>query len=174
MPVKTSSKRTRADLPFREKTELFLLYGDGSVVAQDHGRYVMMPGGGLEAGEAPAVAGKREAVEEAGAVVDGSLTHLVTVDFVWFPAWASNSKRKERYAKYQGERIHIMVGTCKELAPLNTKEEDSWKGRRSMSISKCAKLIETYGEEDHKNTYAYRIAQLSALKVLDMMSKAKK
>lgn len=166
--------KTRSDLPFREKTELFLLYGEGSVVAQDRNKYVMFPGGGLEAGEAPAVAGKREAVEEAGAVVDGSLTHLVTVDFVWFPAWASNSKRKERYAKYQGERIHIMVGACKELAPTRTKEEDSWKGRRSMSISKCIKLIETYGEEDHKNTYAYRIAQLSALKVLDMMSKAKK
>lgn len=166
--------KTRADLPFREKTELFLLYGDGGVVAQDRGSYVMMPGGGLEAGEAPAVAGRREALEEAGAVVDGSLTHLVTVDFVWFPAWASNSKRKERYAKYRGERVHVMVGVCKELAPLNAKESDSWKGRRSMSISKCAKLVEAYGARDHKNTYAYRIAQLCALKVIDTMSKAKK
>lgn len=155
----------RESLPFREKTELFLLHGKNQVVAQDRGNYVMMPGGGLEKGEKAGVAGKREAFEEVGATVAGPLVHLVTVDFVWFPAWASNPKRKERYAKYQGERVHIMAGVCSKLDK-STDAEDSWKGKKTMSIDKCLKMIEKYGEKDHVSTYAYRIAQMMALKYI--------
>ena len=64
-----------------------------------------------------------------------------------------------------------MVGVCGELGKPSSEEGDGWTGRRTMSLTKCAELIETYGASDHKNTYAYRIAQLSALKTLSLMGK---
>ena len=157
----------RKHLPFRQKTELFLLFGTNKVVAQDREKYIMFPGGGVEPNESIIKAGRREAREEAGAVLDGGLKHVVTVDFVWHPEWASNPKRKERYAKYQGERVHIMIGKCKSLGKQDDIE-DAWKGARTMSISKCLKMLDEYGKRDHANTYAYRIAQHMALRNLQL------
>lgn len=159
---------SRAELPFREKTELFLLHGTGQVVAQDRGSYVMFPGGGVDPGESHAATGKREAMEETGAVAT-DLRYLVTVDFVWFPAWANTPKRRQRYARFQGERVHVYVGRCAKLQKPTSVEGDSWKGRRTMSVAECVRLVEAYGEKDHLRTYAYRIAQLSALRAINML-----
>lgn len=157
----------RSALPFREKTELFLAYGAGQVVAQDRGSYVMFCGGGLDAGENHVAAGKREAMEEVGATAT-DLRFLVTVDFVWFPAWANTPKRKERYKRFQGERVHVYVGRCAKLQKPTGTEGDSWEGKRTMSAAECARLVEAYGKKDHPRTYAYRIAQLAALRALAM------
>lgn len=162
----------RASLPFREKTELFLLMGRRGVLAQDRGRYVMFPGGGLEAGESPSRAGVREALEETGAAVSGTPRHLATVDFVWFPQWANNPKRVERYRKYRGERVHILAGVCSGLSR-PSDIEDAWSGARSMPIARCLSLTEKYGSDDHPNTYAYRIAQRMALQHLRVLSEVK-
>ena len=158
---------SRSQLPFREKTEVFLLYGKGQVVAQDRDRFVMFAGGGLDAGENAGVAGKREAAEETGAVIaPGPLKHLVTVDFVWFPAWANNPKRKERYAKFQGERVHIMAGKCTAIKKPAGGDDDTWAGKKTMPIKKCLELVKRYGAKDDPSTYAYRIAQQMALQYL--------
>ncbi len=160
-------KTGRRALPFREKVELFLSYGSGRVIAQDRGSYVMFPGGGVDPGESQALAGAREAMEEVGASAS-RLRYLVTVDFVWFPAWANTPKRKERYARFQGERVHVYVGRCARLRKATGTEGDCWKGRRTMSVAECARLVEDYGRRDHASTYAYRVAQLSALRCIQM------
>ena len=99
----------------------------------------------------------------------GDLTRLGTVDFVWFPAWANNSKRKERYVKYQGERVHIFVGRCMSIGKSTGNEGDSWIGKKTMSRKKCLTLCEKFGKENHKNTYAYRVAQMMAIRSLSLL-----
>lgn len=42
---------SRKNLPFREKTEVFLYDGKGNIVAEDKGHYIMFPGGGIDKGE---------------------------------------------------------------------------------------------------------------------------
>lgn len=159
--------KSRASLPFREKVELFLLHGSGQVVAQDRGTFCMLAGGGIDAGESHITSGKREAMEEAGATAT-DLRYLVTVDFIWHAAWANSAKRKARYAQFQGERVHVYVGRCTKLQKPTSTEGDAWKGKRTMSIAECIRLMTKYGEKDPPNTYAYRTAQLSALRVLTM------
>jgi len=160
---------SRKKLPFREKCEVFLLHGNNQVVAQDRGHYIMFPGGGVDRGENPKTTARRETLEETGAIIDGPLKYMVTVDFVWHPQWADNPKRKERYSKYQGERVHIFIGKTKSLGDPTSGEGDEWKGRKTISIQKCIELSHNYGSSDHPNTYAYRIAQLSALQSIKLL-----
>ena len=164
------STTKRRSLPFREKCEVFLLHGKGQVVAQDRGHYIMFPGGGVDHGENVKATAKRETLEETGVSVDGPLKYTVTVDFVWHPEWANNHKRRERYAKFQGERVHIFIGRTKLIGEPTSDEGDGWTGRKTMSIQKCIELAIKYGESDHPNTYAYRIAQLSSLQALRIIA----
>ena len=160
---------TRARLPFREKTEVYLLTPDGRVVAQDRGRYVMFPGGGVDLGEKSlGRSAAREVLEEVGITVAGPLTKLVTVDWVWFPEWADNPTRQERYRQFQGERVHILVGRAGP-AQAGGQEVDAWKGRKTMAVATCLRLVQEYGARDHLNTRPYRVAQEMALQYLALM-----
>lgn len=176
-PSTNSSSNARARLPFREKTELFLLNGStGRLIAQDRGRYVFFPGGGVDPGETGNIvaSAKRELAEEVGATLVGPLTHLVTVDWVWFPEWADTPTRKERYSKHRGERVHVLVGRVEALRK-NDKgtnaDNNAWVGERTLKLQDCLDLIKRYGADDHPNTYPYRIAQQMAVEHLRLMDK---
>jgi hypothetical protein len=161
----------RQNLPWREKAECFLVTRTGQVVAQDRGSYVMFSGGGLDTGESLLKSARREIMEEVGATCSG-LKHLATVDWVWFPEWASNAKRKLRYAEYQGERVHIIVGFVDSFGRSTSAEGDAWAGKKTMSIKGCLDLVRRYGQRDHPNTYPYRIAQQMALQYLALLARA--
>ena len=161
----------RGDLPFREKTECFLVTKTGQVVAQDRGSYVMLCGGGVDPGEDLLKSARRETLEEVGATCS-ALKHLVTVDWVWFPEWASNAKQRQRYMEFQGERVHIIVGFVDSWGHSTSAEGDAWTGKKTMSIGHCLALVREYGSEDHPNTYPYRIAQEMALQYLALLAKS--
>ncbi len=176
MPPAASSN-ARASLPFREKTELFLLNGStGRLIAQDRGRYVFFPGGGVDPGETDNIiaSAKRELAEEVGATLAGPLTHLATIDWVWFPEWADTPTRKERYRRYKGERVHVLVGRVEALRK-NDKgtnaDNNAWVGERTLKLQDCLELIKRYGATDHPNTYPYRIAQQMAVEHLRLMDR---
>lgn len=156
-------------LPFREKSEAFLLCGKGHILAQDQGHYLTFCGGGVDPDESIEKTAARETMEETGATIDGKLTHLVTVDFVWHPAWASNPKRQKRYRQFQGERVHIFVGRVHQMGRPTSTEGDAWKGKKTMPITTCLRKLITYGTRDHPNTYAYRVAQISAINALKLL-----
>ena len=42
--------KDRSKLPFRETSDSFLIC-DGKILAKDCGRYIIFPGGGIDAGE---------------------------------------------------------------------------------------------------------------------------
>jgi 8-oxo-dGTP pyrophosphatase MutT (NUDIX family) len=167
----------RASLPFREKTELFLLNGStGRLIAQDKGRYVFFPGGGVDPGETGNIiaSAKRELNEEVGATLVGPLTHLVTVDWVWFPEWADTPTRKERYKHFRGERVHVLVGRVEALRKGDkgtNADNNAWVGERTLKLQDCLDLMSRYGASDHPNTYSYRIAQQMAVEHLRLMAK---
>lgn len=161
--------KSRQALPFREKCEVFLLHGKNQILAQDRGSYLMFAGGGVDPDETLEATAKREALEETGAVIKGPLNFICTVDFVWFPEWANNSKRRQRYENFQGERVHIFVGKASKIGRATSDEGDHWIGRKTMSISRCLDLVTKYGASDHPNTYAYRIAQISAINSLKLL-----
>lgn len=106
----------RNHLPFREKTELFLITEAGNILAEDHGTYLMFPGGGIDGHETERQSSAiRELQEETHMTVNGVLTPLCTVSWIWFPEWANNAKRQERYAEFQGERVHMFCGSAQPV-----------------------------------------------------------
>lgn len=155
----------RKNLPFREKTELFLMTKEGNILAEDHGTYIMFPGWGIDENESNIISSAiRELEEETYMTVDGLLMPQSTVSWVWFPEWANNEKRKERYNQFQGERVHLFCGSVKEWEKPSLLSEDTWKNTGGIPPEECLKKLIEYAKKDHINTYAYRIAQQSAIR----------
>ncbi len=62
----------------------------------------MFPGGGIDEHETDRVTSAiRELEEEVHMTVDGILLPQSSVSWIWFPEWADNNKRQERYAQFQ-------------------------------------------------------------------------
>jgi len=162
---------SRQNLPYRETSDCFLLY-KGKLVAKvninknTNSKYLSFPGGGIDAGETPLQGAKRECIEEVGAKLK-FLKHIITVCWDWFPEWADTPKRKERYMKFRGEKIHIMVGEVDKFVKPTSTEGDAWvNGKKLMSITSAVKVMSNNVENDHKNMYPYRIAQLTVLNMI--------
>ena len=85
----------RKKLPYRETTDTFLIY-KGQIVAQDHGHYVMFPGGGLDNSESSIQAVKRECMEEVGAKIRKPLKEIIKVDWDWGRDWHGQIIQKEK------------------------------------------------------------------------------
>lgn len=155
----------RTHLPFREKTELFLMTKEGNILAEDHGTYIMFPGWGIDANESDIISSAtRELEEETHMTVDGLLIPQSTVSWKWFPEWANNQKRKERYGQFQWERVHLFCGSARKLEKSQLFSEDTWKNMTGIPPEECLKKLIEYAKKDHPNTYAYRIAQQSAIR----------
>ena len=104
----------RSKLPYRETTDAFLIY-NGKLLSLDKGRYMLFPGGGVDPGETPIQAVRREIKEEVGCKVD-KLSLVATIDSDWFPEWADTEKRKRDISSL-GESVLIYL-----LALLKTLE----------------------------------------------------
>ena len=160
-------------LPYRETSDVFLIY-KGKLVARivknanTNSEYLSVPGGGIDEGETPLQGAKRECMEEVGAKLK-SLYLVSTVDQDWFPEWADTPKRKDRYKQFRGERIHLLIGIVDKFEKATSDEDDDWKGKKTLSISKVVKFLEDNLGKDHPNMYAYRIAQLTIAKMLHIL-----
>ena len=154
----------RAKLPYRETSDCFLLY-KSRLVCMDHKKFLGFPGGGIDKGESPVEAAKRECIEEIGAHLSG-LKHIMTVNWDWFPEWANNDKRKERYVKFRGEKIHLFIGKVEKFTKPTSTEGDAWTGNIMMNMDKVLKKHEEYSTKDHPNAYPYRVGQYAILKML--------
>lgn len=164
----------RTKLPYRETSDCFILY-KGKLVARTvknlktGNSYISIPGGGIDDGEKVINGAKRECLEEVGAKLK-SLKLIITVCWDWFPEWADTPKRQERYKKFRGEKIHILVGDVEKFVKPTSNEGDQWTGKKLMSISQAIKQIETNIETDHINMYPYKIAQLTVLKMMKLQN----
>jgi len=158
----------RTKLPYRPVAECFLIH-DGKIIAQDHGHFIMYPGGGIDEGETPEEAGRREIEEEVGIKLDGDLIPITTVEWDWMPEWANNEKRKERYAQFRGERVHFLVGKVKSIETATSEEGDAWKGEISMEFDKLLELHDKYSAADNPNTKCYRSTQKALINTVKLL-----
>ena len=166
----------RKNLPYRETSDCFLLYKNKlvahiSVNSNTNHKYLSLPGGGIDDGETPIMGAKRECIEEVGAKLK-SLEIVCTVCWDWFPEWADTPKRKERYKKFRGEKIHIMVGEVDHFIKPTSNEGDAWNGKKLISLTSAIKLMNNNVE--HINMYPYRIAQMTVLNMMKMNIKKNK
>jgi len=158
----------RTKLPYRPVAECYLVH-DGKLIAQDHGHYIMYPGGGIDDGETPEEAGRREVEEEVGIKLDGDLIPITTVEWDWMPEWANNEKRKARYAQFRGERVHFLIGKIKSIEKATSDEGDAWKGEISMDFDKLLELHDKYSSADNPNTKCYRSTQKALINTVKLL-----
>jgi 8-oxo-dGTP pyrophosphatase MutT (NUDIX family) len=163
----------RKNLPYRETSDCFLLYrgklvARTSVNSNTNKKFLSLPGGGIDDGETPLQGAKRECIEEVGAKLK-SLKVACTVCWDWYPERADTPKRKDRYKKFRGEKIHIMVGEVDKFVKPTSDEGDDWKGKKLMSLSSAIKIMNE--GQDHENMYPYRIAQITVLNMLKLFKK---
>jgi len=125
---------SRDSLPFRPTSDCFLTY-KGKLVAKDMGHYIAFPGGGVDPGESPKAAAKREVMEEVGAVLKGDLKPMGDVSWVWNPEWADSPKRKKRYQQFQGEQVYFFTGEVEKFVKPTSDEGDAWSGKKLMKFS---------------------------------------
>ena len=169
---------SRKALPYRETSDCFILY-KGQLVARavrnanTGSSYLNLPGGGVDPGERPAAAARRECVEEVGAKLK-SLTSVVVVTWDWFPAWADTPKRQERYAQFRGEKIHLFVGEVDKFVEPTSSEGDAWKGNKLMSLAAAIKIMAASMKTDHENMAPYRAAQMTLLNMMKIAAAAPK
>lgn len=163
---------SRKALPYRETSDCFILY-KGQLVARavrnanTGSSYLNLPGGGVDPGERPATAARRECIEEVGAKLK-SLTAVVVVTWDWFPAWADTPKRQERYAQFRGEKIHLFVGEVDKFVEPTSTEGDAWKGKKLMSLAAAIKIMGESMKNDHENMAPYRAAQMTLLNMMKL------
>jgi len=124
----------RSSLPFRPTSDCFLTY-KGKLVAKDMGHYIAFPGGGVDPGESPKSAARREVMEEVGAVLKGDLKPMGDISWVWNPEWADSPKRKKRYQQFQGEQVYFFTGEVEKFVKPTSDEGDAWSGNKLMKFS---------------------------------------
>ena len=164
------SSNPRDRLPFRQIARCFLKTKDGKILAQktdaSTGTFVTFPGGGVDDGENVMAAAERELLEETGAVLDGKLTHFVFVKWIWYKEMGDTPKRRERYAQFRGEEIHLFVGKVKSVGRATSTEGDAWKGVKTMSIKKAMEIVAA--QNPHPNMAKLPVAQLCVLRHLQL------
>ena len=133
-PPKSNPGHSRDSLPFRPTSDCFLTY-KGKLVAKDMGHYIAFPGGGVDPGESPKAAAKREVMEEVGAVLKGDLKLMGDISWVWNQEWADSPKRKKRYQQFQGEQVYFFTGEVEKFVKPTSDEGDAWSGKKLMKFS---------------------------------------
>ena len=158
----------RSHLPYRLTTDAFLIY-NGKILASDKKFYIQFPGGGIDPGETPLQAVKREIKEEVGCTVEG-LKDIATIRSDWWESWTENKpKRLERYKQFRGEEIHLFVGYIKSFGKPTSQEGDAWPipiKKHLMSPEQLIKKIEPILLTTHPNFLCYATNQLAIIKMI--------
>lgn len=164
----------RKILPFRKKTELILLNDHWNLLVEDHWSYLMFPGWWIDQWEIDIrKSAERELYEETWLIIDWDLKYLWNVSWKWFPEWANNEKRKKRYMEFQWEESYFYLWKAKLAEKVDLLDEDSWKNLEWIPLRDAIEKLVYLANNDHPNTYPYRIAQLNWLRVLAIINNIK-
>lgn len=168
--VKFNPSRRKEGLPYREVAECFLLY-NGKIVAQDAGKYLSLPGGGIDEGESPEQGAKRELIEEIGAKIKGKLQVINIMTWDWDPSWANNEKRKGRYMQFRGEKVYSFFGVIDSFVKPTDVDQDAWTGKKLMSLKKAREVAERCLEHSTpENQYAYNLSKTTIIATLSTLN----
>jgi 8-oxo-dGTP pyrophosphatase MutT (NUDIX family) len=156
-------------LPYRDIAECYLVYNN-KIVAQDEGSYLSNPGGGIDEGETPEEAGKRELVEEIGAQLKGKLEVVSVLEWDWGPNWPDNDKRKKRYMQYRGERVYSLFGVVDKFDKATNADGDAWEGETLMTFKDASDVAKrVYEDCPYPNEYTYNLTKYSIISTMAAM-----
>ena len=131
----------REKLPYRKNCEGYFVYNNKFIIAKDRESYIEFPGGGVENNEELIDAVKREALEEAGAIIS-EIKPIGVLYFIWDKNWAKTIKQKERYKKFKGEEMHFFIGKVNKI--LDTPENGNkfeWEGKKIIEVKDIIKKL---------------------------------
>jgi 8-oxo-dGTP pyrophosphatase MutT (NUDIX family) len=141
--------KIRKKLPYRKTCEGYLFYED-KVIAKyvdniDPSKkgFLKFPGGGIDVGESPEKAMRREAFEETGAVIEENIIYLGKTYFDWDMNWAKTEKQHARYKLFRGEEMHFFRGTVTKFVRPKGDPSDVWKGNKLMELDEAIRLNNT-------------------------------
>ena len=158
--------KNRTELPFRRNCEGYFICNNGKIVAQNTGLgYIEFPGGGVDENEEPGEALIREALEEAGVVLDGKIKKVGQMNFIWDKDWAKSEKQKKRYEEFRGEEMYFFTGKVKEIITASGDSmENGWENEVLMDVMDIINSIkkEPYSEDMKE----YREFQLKMMEEL--------
>jgi 8-oxo-dGTP pyrophosphatase MutT (NUDIX family) len=153
-------------LPYRQRSEVFAIDPEsGEVVCRMKrsnagGLYVELPGGGIDKGESPETAVKREAMEEAGIT-------LKNIELVGTCRWKWPTKHKEAMTswaeKYAGDDSYIFIAEVDTKGKPTSEEGDAWEMLLTKSIPKLRAFLESHKQNGLTVMQDCRLAALKKL-----------
>ena len=178
--MKFNPNRNPSGLPYRNVAEFNMVY-QGRIVAQiakgGAGKYMSIPGGGIDRGETPECGARRELKEELGAVLRGPLQRISVVEWDWNPEWANTEKRKGRYMQFRGERVYSFFGEVERFNAATSDEGDAWKGSKTMPLKTAAtfmrNMYEKHSLPNQREYNAVKCNIISTLNAVNMMKASK-
>lgn len=149
--------------PYRQVVRVIPIY-KGKLVAQKATTHLVLPGGGVDPGESLIQAGKREAMEEIGAVLE-SMVPFTSVRVKWTPEWATTDTRRARFKKFEGEEEHIYIGRVTKFVKATSVEGDAWQGPKIMTFAKAVSFMsDTMGTQISTGFQLLHMAKMCAIR----------
>jgi hypothetical protein len=125
---------------------VFAVTPEGNIVSRVKrssagGLYIEFPGGGIDKGEGPKTAAKREAMEECGIT-------LKNIEFVSRVKWRWPKKMQEAMGSwsnlYAGEDNHIFIAEVDTVGSPTSEEGDGWDKLHTKTFDQVEKFLNSH------------------------------
>jgi 8-oxo-dGTP pyrophosphatase MutT (NUDIX family) len=153
-------------LPYRQRAEVLAYDPETKEIvcrfkrSSVGGLYVELPGGGIDKGEGPKTAAKREALEEAGIT-------LKNIEQVGRCRWKWPKKHQEAMGTwanlYAGDDTYIFIAEVDTKGKPTSEEGDGWDRLQTRSIDKLRTFLKTHKKEGNMIMQDSRLAALRKL-----------
>lgn len=144
---------SRRKLPYRKAARIILENDKGEILAKTNPKYIELPGGGIDPGESPETAARRELLEEVGYTA-GDLELVLHTKYDFPSNWAQNKWGRAIYDDFRGSEEFIFRGKAKKAGKATiesdawTNTEDNWMSADELSKAYASKSTSSHGTSE--------------------------